>query len=277
VPSDKLNNRAAVLIPSLGEQRFLFVIPWCGRTVIGTTDTDYRGDLDNPVAEGAEVERVIQSAATSFPDAGISTDDVISTFAGLRPLVGEPGRPSTELSRKEEILEDPAGLISVIGGKLTTYRKMAERVVDLVVTRLAEQGEDQRLKSRGSVTARVRLAACAGSMGETFEPGLPQDTLEHLMAEYGDRYGEILEIARSNPRLKAALAEGLPHIEAEVLYAARYEMAATVEDFLARRTRIALLARDSGRAAAMRVATLMGEELGWTSAEVERAVAEYVA
>src|SRR5436853_918184 len=103
LPAEKLRNRAPVLIPSLGEQRFLFVIPWQNRIVIGTTDTDYAGDLDDPRAAAEEIRRVTESAARSFPDAGINMDDVITSFAGLRPLAGGDAGPTSELSRREAI------------------------------------------------------------------------------------------------------------------------------------------------------------------------------
>ncbi len=136
VPAGKFRNQTAVLIPSFGENRFLFVIPWLGRTVIGTTDTDYTGSLDDPRAEADEISRVVQSAARAFPDAQLSMDDVISTFAGLRPLIAAGGQSTKELSRKEEIFEDDSGLITITGGKLTTWRRMAERVTDLACRRL---------------------------------------------------------------------------------------------------------------------------------------------
>jgi glycerol-3-phosphate dehydrogenase len=261
LPSEKIGSRAAILIPSLGEQRFLFVIPWLGRTMIGTTDTDYTGDLDDPRAEDREVEQVLKSAARAFPDAHISTDDVISVFAGLRPLVAGNGGATSELSRKEEIIESDSGLISIIGGKLTTYRKTAEQAVDIVARRLA-------LSSR-SVTGEIELAGGAIPDGEWKEAArraatefrVQAETAEHLIRSYGGNYRAVLEIAGASEELKARLVEYLPHIEAEVVYAARSEMAATVEDFLARRTRIALLAPDHGRSCAARVAALMGREL----------------
>jgi glycerol-3-phosphate dehydrogenase len=261
LPSDKVGSRAAILIPSLGEQRFLFVIPWLGRTMIGTTDTDYAGDIDDPRAEDREVEQVLESAARAFPGAGISTDDVISVFAGLRPLVAGNGGATSELSRKEQVIESDSGLISIIGGKLTTYRKMAEQAVDIVARRL---GRPTR-----SVTREIELAGGAMPEREWKEAArraatefhIPAETAEHLIRSYGGNYREVLEITRTSADLKANLIAGLPHIEAEVVYAARSEMAATVEDFLARRTRIALLARDHGQSCAARVAELMGREL----------------
>lgn len=264
LPSEKFNNRTAVLIPSLGEQRFLFVIPWQGRMLIGTTDTDHTGDLDEPRPEGEEIRRIIESAARYFPGAAISIDDTISSFAGLRPLAGGGDKSTKELSRSEEIFENESGLISIIGGKLTTWRRMAERVVDLVAGKLGARSEASR-----RVTARIRLAA-SDALAENkqqeaeraaLEFDAPVATVEHLMRSYGGNFRKVLEITREAKELKRALIPGLPHIEAEAVYAARYEMARKVEDFLSRRTRIALLARDRGRDCAARVANLIEREL----------------
>lgn len=274
-PAEKFQNRVAVLIPSVEEQRFLFVIPWHGRTVIGTTDTDYEGELDEPAIEPDEVSRVIQSAARAFPAAKVSNEDVISTFAGLRPLVRAEAEHSTkDLSRKEEIFETESGLITITGGKLTTWRRMAERVVDRVSRRLERLG---RLPGRRhSVTSRIRLAGGAPHVANTKTTvDVGHANLEHLMSTYAGNYGLVLELVRESETMKAPLVPGLPHIGAEVVYAARHEMIATIEDFLARRTRITLLARDHGQACAERVARLMGSELGWTPAQIESAVATF--
>ncbi|HKP86030.1 MAG TPA: glycerol-3-phosphate dehydrogenase/oxidase [Blastocatellia bacterium] len=263
LPSEKFGNRTAVLIPSLGEQRFLFVIPWQGRTLVGTTDTDYTGELDDPQPESEEINRVIESAARYFPGAALLARDAVSSFAGLRPLVGGDDKSTKELSRKEEIIESETGLISIIGGKLTTWRRMAERVVDLVVDRLERRGA-----VGPSITARLRLAASEALAEDAeqeakraaIEFGAPVATIRHLMRSYGGNFRAVLEITRGAEELKRALIDGLPHIEAEVVYATRYEMATTVEDFLSRRTRIAILARDRGRECAARVASLMDRE-----------------
>ncbi|MFY9558350.1 MAG: glycerol-3-phosphate dehydrogenase/oxidase [Blastocatellia bacterium] len=282
VPSEKINIKSAALIPSIGERRFLFVIPWQGRTLIGTTDTDYQGDLDEPIAESVEVERVMASAARAFPGANLTIEDVISTFAGLRPLIAGDGASTKELSRKEEIFEDKSGLITMTGGKLTTWRRMSERVVDRVVDRL-ENVEGERFPRRHqSVTERIRLAGGPAN-GEpevvtriSTEFGVDPSTVEHLLECYGANYRVILELTRESEQLESILTAGLAHIEAEVVYTARYEMAATVEDFLSRRSRIELLARDHGRSCAARVAILLSHELGWSPAETQNALAEFV-
>jgi glycerol-3-phosphate dehydrogenase len=269
LPAEKLNNRAAVLIPSLGEQRFLFVIPWQNRTVIGTTDTDYAGDLDDPRASAEEIRRVIESAGRSFPDADLTTADVISSFAGLRPLAGGDAGATKELSRREAIIENVPGVISIIGGKLTAWRAMAERAVDLAVKRLAAGEPTTQARPPRSRTAEIKLANSALLPGETtleaariaHEFAVPVETVEHLMQSHGGNYAAVLELTRRDEALKRPLIKGLPHIEAEVIYAMRHEMAVTVEDVLSRRTRISLLARDGGASCTARVAQLLAEEI----------------
>ncbi len=283
VPFERLENQTAVLIPSLGENRFLFVIPWQGRTVIGTTDTDYTGGLDDPRAEIEEIDRVVKSADRSFPAARLSTEDVISTFAGLRPLIAADGQSTKELSRREEIFEDKSGMVTITGGKLTTWRRMAERVVDLVARKLERLDGVRRPQAHRSVTETIRFAGFAnrgdrreGALRATAEFGVQVDTVEHLMEAYGGNYRLILELTRESEELKNALIDGLPHIEAETVYAARYEMAITVEDFLARRSRITLLARDHGSSCAARVASLLEREASSPAAWTRTSLAGFV-
>jgi glycerol-3-phosphate dehydrogenase len=266
LPAARLNNRGAVLIPSLGEQRFLFVIPWQNRTLIGTTDTDYAGDPEEPQATADEVRRIIESAAHSFPDANLTTADVISSFAGLRPLAGGTGA-TKELSRREVIIETKSGLISIIGGKLTTWRAMAERAVDLAVKRLAASAPASTARLIRSRSAEMKLANSgrfadqisseAARLADEF--AVPQTTAERLLQSYGGNCTDVLELTRRRDTLKQRLIADLPHIEAEAVYAARHEMAMTAEDFLSRRTRISLLARDGGAACVARVTELLAE------------------
>lgn len=268
VSSQKLRNNTAVLIPSVGEDRFLFVIPWHGFIVIGTTDSDYSGDLDNPRAQSSEVDRVIKSAAEAFPSAQLSVDDVVSTFAGLRPLISGNEKSTNELSRREEIYEDDAGVITITGGKLTTWRRMAEKMVDIAVRRL-NTGGTRRPRNDHSVTETIQLAGGAmtgdwqkEACSAAAEFDLNISTVKHLIDTYAGNYRVILEMTQESPELKRELVEGLPHIQAQVVYAARHEMALTVADVLSRRTRIELLSRDQGQSCAERVRNLLQREAG---------------
>jgi len=283
LPREKFDNRTAVLIPSLGESRFLFVIPWQDRVVVGTTDADYDGDLDNPIAEGDEVNRVLESVGRAFPSAKLTCDDLISTFAGLRPLISADERSTKELSRKEEIFEDGEGIMTITGGKLTTWRRMAERVVDRAVTRLKKIESVVGPRAHRCVTETIQLAG--GRLARPLDEeasraanswGVEPSTARHLIDTYGGNYRAVLELTREASSLKSVLIEGLPQIEAEVVYAVRYEMAVMIEDCFERRTRIKLLSRDQGRTAAARVAQLLGRELGWSEAETQSKVVEYL-
>lgn len=222
--------KAATLIPSLDGQRFHFVLPWLGRILVGTTDTDYFDDLDTPLAEPDEVDALVQAVARSFPAAGVSRRDVIGAFAGLRPLVARDNVSSTDLSRREEIVEDQTGMISVFGGKLTTYRAMAQRVVDLVVKQ----------------SGRGELRCCT----------------ENIPLGGAARQDAIVAIAAESAELQTRLESDVPNIAAEVVYAARHEMAMTVEDVLERRTRIAILAKDGGAECREWVRRLLTREIG---------------
>ncbi|PYP87163.1 MAG: hypothetical protein DMF61_10995 [Blastocatellia bacterium AA13] len=260
LPADKFRCERAVLIPSRGEQRFLFVIPWHGRTIVGTTDTAYTGEIDNPRAEANEIARVLESAAVMFPEARLSTHDVISAFAGLRPLIGSDASQTSDLSRESAIIESRSGLISLIGGKLTTYRHMAEQVVNLAAKNLA-RNFGVVPAARSSRTEQISLTGEAPRLADLTDDaksfGVAEETVAHLMNTYGGRYREVLRIAATGT-LKRPLSSSLSHIEAEAVYAARREMAVRVEDFLNRRTRIALLTRNRGAECAAAVGELLG-------------------
>lgn len=259
VSAERLRNKSAVLIPSAGENRFLFVIPWKGRTVIGTTDADYSGSLDDPSAQAEEVNRVVQSAAVAFPDSKLTTADVIGTYAGLRPLISTGDEATKEISRKEEIFEEASGLITISGGKLTTWRRMAEQVSERVARRLERRNQSPMI--RKGHTSEIALANGQPSKEEN-DYGFASDTVDYLKETYGGNYGVVLELASKSETLKARLIDDLPYIGAEVVYAARCEMAMTVDDILTRRTRIGLIDAGKGQSCAGVVEELLNKELG---------------
>jgi glycerol-3-phosphate dehydrogenase len=282
VPADRLRVDAAWLIPSLTSHRFYFVVPWEGRVNIGTTDTDYSGDKDHPQAEPEEVNEILGAINSYFPEARLEPSDVISSWAGLRPLITDPRvSATTEISRKEEIIESEDGLISIGGGKLTTYRLMAERGIDLAARRLNE---------RFNIAAGVATAKDEAIGGEissdeiTITPellsqteNLPIETAQHLLRDYGPDYRLLVELTREDERLRGRLVEGLPQILAEVVYAARCEMAMTLADVMTRRTRLATVAGREALNCAAIVADAMARELGWSGEQTERQVAQFTA
>jgi len=280
VSADRLRAGAALLIPSLGRRRFYFVVPWEGRVNIGTTDTDYNGDKDHPQAEPGEVSEILGAINSYFPEARLELTDVISSWAGLRPLITDlRASATTGVSRKEEIIESEDGLISIGGGKLTTYRLMAEHGINLAAKRLSERfniaANDASTKDAaiGGDLSRDELTVIAERLSQT--ENLPLETARHLLRDYGADYQRLVELTREDERLRERLVEELPQILAEIVYAARYEMALTLADAMTRRVRLAMVAgRDSVRCGAI-AAEMMARELGWSREETERQIAQF--
>jgi glycerol-3-phosphate dehydrogenase len=258
IPWDKVRCDIAAVIPVPKDKRSLFVVPWGDLAYVGTTDTDYDGPLDDPQCtpdDVAYVLRALNAAVTST----ITDDDVAGTWAGLRPLVKTAtiGR-TADLSRRHQVTASATGLVTVTGGKLTTYRRMAADAVDVVMKRLGQKGRSR--------TKRVKLLGAEG-----YDP--TDDG--HLAGRYGSEAREIDALVRADAALARPLVPGLPYLKAEAVHAARHEMVVTLDDVLSRRTRARLLARDASVEAAPEVADLVGEVLGWDGAARAAQVAAY--
>jgi glycerol-3-phosphate dehydrogenase len=248
--------------------RMMFAAPHGDYTYIGTTDTDYPGDPGQVRAETDDVAYSIEAANSAFT-VGLSPDDVLSTWAGVRPLVYEEGTPS-DVGRDYEIQVGPEGFMTIAGGKLTTYRAMAEDLVDTVVRQEARRLGGARPPCRTASTTlpggdldrfeRYRQAAAA-ALEESW--GLSRQAALHLPDTYGTEYLKVLAYARHSPDLLQPLAPDVPVLAAEAIYAVEEEMALTLEDFMARRTDLMLFEPQHGLEAAGRAADLMGEALGW--------------
>ncbi len=265
----KVRNDIAVVIPVPKDKRSLFVVPWgpngdgtFRHSYVGTTDTDYDGPLDRPQCTADDVAYVLRALNASVdPAVGgpITEADVTGVWAGLRPLVksGDSGR-TADLSRRHLITTSDHGVVTVTGGKLTTYRQMAEDTVDQV---LALLGRRDRCRTR-----RMRLLGAR-------RPGTGSDT--DLVARHGSFAGQVRRLAVADPSLLEPLVPGLAYLRAEVVWAVRHEMASTVDDVLTRRTRARLLERAAAVAAADDVARLMAPLLGWDEAETARQVRSF--
>src|SRR5262245_42988848 len=282
VSADRLRVGAAWLIPSLTRRRFYFVVPWEDRVNIGTTDTDYSGDKDHPHAEPEEVYEILSAINSYFPEARLEPSDVISSWAGLRPLITDTRASSTtEVSRKEEIIESEGGLISIGGGKLTTYRLMAERGIDLAAKRLNERfnitagAASAKYAAIGGVTSSGELTMTPERLSRT--ANLPLETARHILRDYGPDYRRLVELTREDERLRERLVERLPQILAEVVYAARYEMAMSLADVMTRRTRLAIVAGREALNCSAIVADAMARELGWSGEQIERQITQFSA
>jgi glycerol-3-phosphate dehydrogenase len=231
---------AALVAPSAaGDGRYIFIVPWEDRAYAGTTDTPYDGDLDHPGVGDADRDYILAAVAGLFP--GVTERDVVASWAGLRPLLGSadgPGDASTsDLSRRHMIFTGPPGLFTITGGKLTTYRAMAEDLVDRVAEALGGAGpcrtREIALGLHGSAAAAVRLAR-----DEVTRLGLPPRTAARLVQRYGDDWRDATQLIAADRPLGEPVVTGLPVLAAEVVLAGTREMALTDEDVLVRRTRL---------------------------------------
>ncbi|MDP9074775.1 MAG: glycerol-3-phosphate dehydrogenase/oxidase, partial [Actinomycetota bacterium] len=240
-PADRLPATMAAVLPGPGDKRSVFVVPWGPFTYVGTTDTDYRGPLDDPQCSPEDV-RYVLDAVNGAVTCPVSEHDVVGTWAGLRPLVrSAKSQRTADLSRRHRISVSSHGMVTVTGGKLTTYRRMAAETVAKVVELLGRG-------ARRSPTKHLRLLG-ADSCQSLARPGfagrlrVDNDTLSHLAGRYGTEARTIIAMTEADPELAKPLVPGLAYLRAEAVYAARYEMAWTLEDVLARRTRALLVAR----------------------------------
>jgi glycerol-3-phosphate dehydrogenase len=278
VPWHKVRNDIAAVIPVPHDKRSVFVVPWGDFTFIGTTDTDYDGPLDDPQCTPDDI-RYLLDAVNGSTTAGLTEDDVVGTWAGLRPLVAAASSGRTaDLSRRHKVQRSRSGIVTITGGKLTTYREMAADTIDEVLEHVLGAPVLERAQ-RHSRTRRLRLRGADGYQDLIDEAALVSPLGEGVVRHLADRYGDeariVLVMAERDPDLARPLVPGLPYLRAEAVFAARYEMARTLDDVLSRRTRARLLARDDSAAAAGEVAALLAQELGWDAHEVERQVAAY--
>ena len=258
-----LPSETAVVIPQTDDGRLAFLVPWSGRVILGTTDDRYDGGLDTAAASEADVTFLLRQANRVLRQQ-IDVSDVLGIYAGLRPLV-EGGGSSGDLPREHAVVESAGGLVSIVGGKLTSYRKMAEDTVDMLAQR---DGGHRPCRTRTLPLASAEdLGAAQQALARS---GLSNGVQQHLLAAYGPAATEVAAIAGGDPAGRAPLAEDLPVLAAEVVYACRHEMALTLADMMFLRTRLSILCEDGGAGAVSRVADLMAGALGWDRAEVLR-------
>jgi len=255
--SDFLPGKSAIMVPHTSDGRVLFAIPWHGHVLVGTTDTPIATATLEPIAMESEIEFILSTAGqylTKTP----SRSDVLSVFAGIRPLVRAEGVASTAAMSRDHVIHiDASGLMTICGGKWTTYRHMAEDCVDQAAT-FAQLGE------KPCVTRDLRIHGYHAS---------PQEL--GTLAVYGTDAAEIRKLIDDNPRLGDTLHRELPYVKAEVVWAVRHEMARTVEDVLARRTRALFLNARAALEMAPFVADLMMPDLGWNHATKAKHLSQF--
>ncbi|HEX8983384.1 MAG TPA: glycerol-3-phosphate dehydrogenase/oxidase [Ktedonobacterales bacterium] len=263
---------AAVVLPETDDGRILFIVPWEDRAVIGTTDTG-SGDLDEPEATPEDIDYLIRHV-NRFLSVNLTREDLISVYAGYRPLVRSRAKPSANLSRSHVVLQEPNGMVIIVGGKLTTFRRMAQDTVDVLSKRdgMPLSRPTEKLPLSGAINwkrTKVKLGQ------RCIQLGLDAEIEKSLAFNYGGHALEILDLVEKRPELGARLIPDLPFIRAEVIYACREEMAIHLNDALARRMRIELEDHERGAGIVSVVAGLMAEELGWEPTETQDQIDQY--
>jgi len=280
LPRSSLPLSSIVAFPAI-DGRLMFAVPLGDCTYVGTTDTDYTASPDQAKADAADVEYLLSSVNATFEGLQASPSDVISTWTGVRPLVFEEGAPS-DVPRDYEIQFEPPGLVSITGGKLTTYRAMAEGLVDRVLEREGKRFGWSAAPCRtaesplpgGQLGGFDRFAqATASALEESW--GLARPAAERLVHTYGTEYVKVLGCALPDRHLLRPLLPGGSVLRVEAVYAAAEEMALTLEDFMTRRTDLMLFDHNHGLNAASEAARLMGTVLGWDRRQRQRQVERY--
>ena len=251
------------IVPA-GNGRSIFALPWLGRTLVGTTDNDYEGELEHVRPSTEDIDYLLQ-AVNDFFGAALGSDDLAGAFAGVRPLIstGDP-KKSVDISRKAELYETSSGMITITGGKLTTWRRMAKMTVDRLVERDAREAPCR--------THEIPLGQAIATDQLPRVEGVPAASYAALASRYGEAAHQVLALAAERGELAQPIVPGLPDLLAEVVLAARNEQARSIGDVLLRRTRLGLLAaRELGGAGnpTNRVADVLARELGWSGERME--------
>jgi glycerol-3-phosphate dehydrogenase len=259
-----------LLIPQTEDGRVLFLLPWLGHTLVGTTDNPAVLE-DHPKAQEAEIAYILRHIHKYFA-IPVSRADVKAAWSGLRPLVSDPNAADTaQLSRDHVINISPSGLLTIAGGKWTTYRKMALDTVSEAVTlgnlKPKQESQTEHLKLAGAMGYRADGAAAL-----VRDYGLEAPVARYLNQAYGDRAEAVASLAKDG--YGARLAAGHSYLEAEVIHGARAEAARTTVDILARRTRLGFLDSEATYKAIARVSQLLADELGWSSERRQQDIAE---
>jgi glycerol-3-phosphate dehydrogenase len=275
VPRARIPNQVGLTIRVPG--RIVFLVPWPEHWLIGTTDAPYEGPDEHPAADPWEVTHLLDTVNATM-DVDLRREDVVGTFAGLRPLIAPSDGSTVKASREHRVSVEANGVVRIGGGKYTTYRVMASDVIDAALGRDGAKARpsrtvDHRLAGAADRPELDRLAAGLGA-----DPGLSAvgpGAADRLVARHGIEAPALLGLARSLDLVRPLVA-GRPFLEAEVPWAARHELALSIDDVLARRTRLAQELPDRGAAVAPRVASLLATELGWDEARQAREVEAYL-
>jgi glycerol-3-phosphate dehydrogenase len=274
VPRDRLHGDTGMILRT--EKSVLFVIPWEHHWIIGTTDTDWNLDLAHPAASQSDIDYLLDNVNTVLAEP-LTEDDIEGVYAGLRPLMSGESEATSKVSREHLVLDSAPGLISVVGGKYTTYRVMAKDAVD----RAAEALDDD---IPSSITKYIPLVGAIGydTLWENRDRLAPDLNLsiewtEHLLGRYGTLIHQVFDLIRAEPELGEPLEGADNYLAVEIAYAVSHEGALHLDDVLTRRTRISIETKDRGVASAKAVAGLMARGLGWDEETIMREIDHYLA
>lgn len=286
IPTEKLHLNNAVVCFHPKDGRVLFAIPWGDRTYIGTTDTDYQEDPGVVAASSQDVHYLVDVTNHYFPGTGLHVDDVISTWAGVRPLVSdEKSDDESATSREHDLRLSEDGLITIAGGKLTTYRKMAAEVVDKSIEYLRVIGALPKLRS--AQTSEEPLPGAVGwpeegglswieeELKEKYGQLLSQETRALLAKNYGMRSFDVVDLIQDDEQLAEKIQEGRPEIMAQVRFGIDEELAFSLRDIFIRRTQLFFRAHDQGLGAVDRVAQYMAQKLNWNDETTNKEIDAY--
>lgn len=269
---------------AIQDGRPIFAIPWKKIVLLGTTDTDYDGDPDEICVDRGDVDYLLESFNYYFPKANLTDDHILSAFAGLRPLIFEAGKAASQVSREYQIFEGPGNFFSIIGGKLTTYRKMAKQMVDRLTRRLATSFQ-VTAHTPECVTDKVPLWGGEIQNYEQFqrewitrlvdERHFDGEVAAHLIESYGADIPDVLEAIERVPDGMERIHPRLPYVWGELSYTIDHEMTLALDDFLMRRSLIFLLENRQGMDVCGDVANRMQERLGWSAEEKHAQIEHY--
>jgi len=272
-----IRNENAVIARSISQDRGFFVLPRGDFTIIGTTDTDFKGDIANPFCNKEDADDLINSVKFYFPNANIGYNNLIATYAGIRPLVKEIGKSERDISRKHLIFFNRNGLLSIAGGKLTTMRKMAEDLLEIVVK---EQIFSDITQDKGFSKQKFLI----GLGHEDWQEILKQYTIKlddkithHLYQQYGRGAIEILNLIVKEPNLGEKIVDENDFIKAEILYVLRFELTTHLIDIFCRRTEMSLFIDHRKQLyAAKKVAEIIAKEYQWDENKEEQEIKDYI-
>lgn len=279
VPASRIRQKATLAFTAVQDRRLMFAIPWGDVTLIGTTDTFFDGSPDDPASSNVDVDYVLKATNHVFPNANLTEADLVSTFAGLRPLIAPPDGQADagKVSREHQIFEDTSGLLSIAGGKLTTYRRMAAELVDRAIKHLPSEQRNSLKPCSTDQPLTGKPVDMAGTLARLKEKGQPEAVAQHLLASYGSEAEEVLALCAAQADGLALLQQGQGFLTGEILHAIRHESALHLTDLLSRRMRFSVWVPGQGLPVAETASYVMGRELGWDEATRQQEVVEFKA